>query len=62
VLFVLSEVSPADVVSAQTATIANHDIVTLPNTRHFVFLDDPPAFYATVDRFLARYPSELANR
>nr|HEX4312311.1 alpha/beta hydrolase [Kofleriaceae bacterium] len=56
VLFVLSDVSPADEVRAQSAAIANHDVVVLPNTRHFVFLDDPPAFYATVDRFLARYP------
>ncbi len=29
----------------------------LPGTRHFVFLDDPPGFFDTVDRFLLAHPA-----
>jgi N-formylmaleamate deformylase len=57
VLVVLSELSPVDEVRAQTAPISSHEVVVLPGTRHFVFLDDPPAFYDAVDRFLLVHPA-----
>jgi pimeloyl-ACP methyl ester carboxylesterase len=57
VLFVLSEISPADELRTETAPILNHEIVVLPNTRHFLFLDDPVAWFDTVDRFLLAHPT-----
>ena len=42
------------VVATQIAAIPNHQQVTLANTKHFVFFDDPTAFFRAVDDFLAR--------
>jgi hypothetical protein len=33
-----------------------HEIQRLRGTRHFVMFDDPPAFFAAVDKFLAAHP------
>ncbi|HEV7558539.1 MAG TPA: alpha/beta hydrolase [Kofleriaceae bacterium] len=40
------------VVAAQIAAIPRHQQVTLMNTKHFVFFDDPAAFFRAVDDFL----------
>jgi pimeloyl-ACP methyl ester carboxylesterase len=42
------------VVATQIAAIPKHQQVMLVNTKHFVFFDDPTAFFRTVDDFLAR--------
>jgi pimeloyl-ACP methyl ester carboxylesterase len=38
------------------APIPDHQIVVLPRTRHFVFLDDPDRFVREVQRFLDDHP------
>ena len=57
VLLVLAESAPLDIARDQTQSIAVHETVVLPNTRHFVFFDDPPGFYELVDGFLAAHPN-----
>lgn len=37
---------------AQVARIPSHEVVFLPDTRHFVMLDAPQPFFDQVDRFL----------
>ena len=37
---------------AQIASIPNHRFVLAENARHFIMLDDPQFFLATVDAFL----------
>jgi pimeloyl-ACP methyl ester carboxylesterase len=56
VLVVLSELSPLDELRTQTADIADREIVVVPNTRHFVFIDNPPGFFTAVDQFLVAHP------
>ena len=40
----------------QTESIPDHQIIVVPNTRHFVMWDDPDAFYRVIDKFLAAHP------
>ena len=42
----------------QTVTIPDHQIVVVPNTRHFVMWDDPAGFYKVMDKFLADHPAQ----
>lgn len=41
----------------QTDAIPDHQVVVVPNTRHFVMWDDPTAFYKVIDKFLADHPA-----
>ena len=43
-------------IKQQAEPIPNHEFVVVPHTRHFVFYDDPEAFYKVVDKFLADHP------
>lgn len=43
-------------VADQIAPIKHHAQTMLPNTRHFVFFDDPTGFFRAVDPFLAANP------
>lgn len=43
-------------VKRQTAKIPDSKVVMLRGTRHFVFFDDPPGFFAALDGFLAAHP------
>jgi len=43
-------------VAGQTRALPRHKIVMLPGTRHFVFFDDPAAYYRTLDSFLSSIP------
>jgi N-formylmaleamate deformylase len=43
---------------AQIAANPNHEVVVATNARHFVMLDDPQFFFATLDKFLATAKSE----
>jgi pimeloyl-ACP methyl ester carboxylesterase len=56
VLVVLAETSPVDEIKSQTDPIPHHEVVVLAGTKHFVFFDDPAAFYRVVDAFLAAHP------
>ena len=40
----------------QVETIPNYEMVVLKGTHHFVFYDDPEAFYKTIDKFLEDHP------
>jgi pimeloyl-ACP methyl ester carboxylesterase len=57
VLALLSD-SPriAQMIKSQVEAIPQHDTHVLAKTRHFVMFDDPPAFFAAVDAFLAAHP------
>ena len=57
VLIVVAESAPLDSVRQQTVSIAVHDVVMMPNTRHFVFFDDPAGFFELVDGFLVAHPN-----
>ncbi len=39
---------------AQITTIAHHDVIVAEHAYHFIMLDDPAFFHATLDTFLAR--------
>jgi N-formylmaleamate deformylase len=41
---------------AQVAPIKDHRVVSFPKAKHFIMLDAPAEFFATVDDFLARAP------
>ncbi|MDB4955543.1 MAG: hypothetical protein JWO36_3112 [Myxococcales bacterium] len=36
--------------------IPHHEVVVLAKTKHFVMFDDPPAWFATLDKFLVDHP------
>lgn len=40
---------------AQLDAIPTHDIVVIDHSKHFVMVDQPDAFYAAVDAFLAKH-------
>jgi pimeloyl-ACP methyl ester carboxylesterase len=40
---------------AQVEAVPDHEVVVIPKTRHFVMVDDPDAFYAAIDKFLAAH-------
>ena len=52
VLVVLAADTPRSLIEAQLGKLAT--IVVVPNTKHFVMLDDPDAFFTAIDRFLLR--------
>ena len=39
----------------EAEAIRDHEVVVVPETGHFVMLDDPAAFFAVVDHFLAHH-------
>lgn len=41
--------------SAQLATIPAHELVVIDHSKHFVMFDQPDAFYAALDGFLAKH-------
>ena len=52
-LLVLADGGLQNIYKAMVKPIANKQIVVVPKTRHFVWLDDPDAFDALLDKFLA---------
>jgi pimeloyl-ACP methyl ester carboxylesterase len=36
------------------APVKDKQIVVVPKAKHFVFLDDPGAFYTAISKFIAR--------
>lgn len=55
VLLVLADGSLQDGFRRQAARIRNREVVVVPNTGHFVMVDDPDGFFAAVDGFLAKH-------
>ena len=53
VLVVLADGGLQDQYRSQARAVPDHQVVVLPRTGHFVFVDDPEAFVTTVERFLA---------
>ena len=55
-LLVTSDGGYASFYRSQAEAAPHHEVVTLPHTRHFVFLDDPDGFAKTISKFLAAHP------
>lgn len=55
VLAVLADGSLQDTYKKQVAAVPDHEVVTIRGSGHFVMLDDPQAFHAAIDRFLAAH-------
>jgi pimeloyl-ACP methyl ester carboxylesterase len=58
VLAVLADGSLKDTYRRQVDPIPDHAVVTIPASGHFVMLDDPTAFDAAIDKFLASHPAD----
>ncbi|HSR99975.1 MAG TPA: alpha/beta hydrolase [Kofleriaceae bacterium] len=52
VLLVLADGSLQDTYRQHARAVPNHEVVVLPGTRHFVFVDDPDGFVTAIKRFL----------
>jgi N-formylmaleamate deformylase len=61
VLVVLADGSLKDGMRAHATRVPDHQIVVVPGAKHFVMIDDPQAFYATIDAFLAAHPTQPAS-
>jgi pimeloyl-ACP methyl ester carboxylesterase len=61
VLLVLADGSLQDDFRRETAGVPRREVVVVPNTGHFVMLDDPTRFFAAVDGFLAKHDAIAAN-
>jgi pimeloyl-ACP methyl ester carboxylesterase len=57
VLVVLADGSLKDGMSAHAARVPDHTVVVVPGAKHFVMLDEPERFYATLDAFLNAHPA-----
>jgi N-formylmaleamate deformylase len=49
-------------IRTQIETIPDHDMIVVPHTRHFVWYDDPEAFYKALDKFLDDHPAKAEPR
>ncbi|HEX4449581.1 MAG TPA: alpha/beta hydrolase [Kofleriaceae bacterium] len=54
-LLVLADGGYQQLYRTMVKPVPNHDIVVIPKTHHFVMLDDPNAFDAALDKFLAEH-------
>lgn len=57
VLVVLADGGFQDRFRRQADAVRDHQVEVIPETGHFVMLDDPQRFYAAIDRFLAAHPA-----
>ncbi len=46
----------------QAHAVRDHEVVVVPDTGHFVMIDDPPAFFAVIDDFLIKHPRDAHRR
>ncbi|HET9626002.1 MAG TPA: alpha/beta hydrolase [Kofleriaceae bacterium] len=60
VLVVLADGSLQDGMRAHAAKVPDHTVVVVPGAKHFVMLDAPDRFFATLDTFLAAHPAPSA--
>ena len=56
VLAILADGPYQRMIRTQLASIPDREVVVVPHTRHFVMLDEPRAFFAALDAFLAEHP------
>jgi pimeloyl-ACP methyl ester carboxylesterase len=56
VLLVLADGELKDDFRRQARGVRDHEVVVVPDTGHFVMLDDPAGFFAVVDDFLIKHP------
>jgi N-formylmaleamate deformylase len=56
VLLVLADGGLQGEMRAQVAPVADHAVVVIPHTKHFVFVDDPADFFVAIDAFLSAHP------
>ncbi|HEX4422463.1 MAG TPA: alpha/beta hydrolase [Kofleriaceae bacterium] len=61
VLVVLADGSLKDGMRAHATRVPDHQVVVVPGAKHFVMIDDPQTFYATIDAFLAAHPAQPAS-
>jgi pimeloyl-ACP methyl ester carboxylesterase len=57
-LLVLADGGLQQLYRTQAAAAKQKQVVVLPRTRHFVMLDDPPAFAKTLQKFIADHPPQ----
>jgi pimeloyl-ACP methyl ester carboxylesterase len=62
VLVVLADGGLQNSYRRQASAIRDHEVVVVPSTGHFVMLDDPEAFFARLDDFLARHAQLATSR
>lgn len=55
VLAVLADGGNQETFRRSAELTPDHTVVVVPSTGHFVMLDDPPAFFAAVDKFLTAH-------
>ena len=56
VLAILADSPYQKFISEQLGPVPQHEVVTLPHTKHIVMYDDPTGFLRAVDGFLAAHP------
>lgn len=56
VLVVLADGSLAATMRKQAEAVPLHEVVLVPNAKHFVMLDEPQAFESAIEAFLAAHP------
>jgi pimeloyl-ACP methyl ester carboxylesterase len=61
VLLVLADGSLQDAFRREASGVPRREVVVVPNTGHFVMLDEPTRFFAAVDGFLAKHEAVAAN-
>lgn len=62
VLVVLADGGLQEGMRAQADAVPDHQVVVVPHTKHFVFVDDPAGFFAVIDPFLASHGNPIASR
>ena len=56
VLAILADSPYQKLIGEQLAPVPQHEVVTLPHTKHIVMYDDPAGFFRALDGFLAAHP------
>jgi pimeloyl-ACP methyl ester carboxylesterase len=62
VLLVLADGGLKDSFRRQAEGVPHREVAVIPNTGHFVMLDDPEAFFSRIDDFLTRHERLASNR
>jgi len=62
VMVVIGEGQLADGFRKQADPVPHHEVVVVPNAKHFVMLDEPEAFQRILAGFLATNPVETSRR
>ena len=49
-------------IRSQIETIPDHEMIVIPHSRHFVWVDDPAGFFKAVDKFLDDHPARTESK